>query len=311
MAVGISILLVAVQVAVAVPPSAPEAAEARVVASCASVLGADACVAATAAVDPTFVAEVQWEGRRLTVTFRKPDPEGTLVARTELDFSSQDTDEERWEAAGLMVAALAAAQPRAIVEAPPPPPPPPPRVAPEVPPPPPAPKPRLRWALELGAVGGNGLDAGPLRWGGEARLLGIGPRSHLILPLIAASASARSGEPSVLWLEGATGLGWRPTAPESRVAVDLWSAGVVQLVQASATEGAATSRAEAVRGGGRVGFTVSLPMGRSLAFWAGGQATYIRPALEVRERGDTVGLEGPLRVAAGAGLRFELGSGRL
>ncbi len=309
-------LLASVTVAVAVPPDVAEAASARVVASCESVLGAGECVAAGAGAETIWIAEVVWDGHRLTVTLRRPDVK-EFTARTALDFSPQDGEDERWVASGLMVAALAAAQPRSVPESPPevvtassdpgssP------LLTPEPEPALPLPReaPGARAMLDAGGVMGPGLDAVPLRWGVQCRG-GIwwGRRGFGVVGGV--RSAWLSGAPALRWVDGSAGVAFRPSgARVTSVLLDLSAAAVVQTLEAHATQDGTTRGARSSRAGARGGATASVRVAPRLGLWIGGDLTLLQPAVEVRLNSEKVGTESPARWAIGSGLRFDLTPG--
>ncbi len=106
MAQSLSLLFSLVSIVV-VAPDAPDA-ELRVVESCEKALGDGACVPSTASGDGGYHAEVALAGDTLRVVLR--GAVGQELVR-ELSFSPDDREEQRWIAAGLLVAAMIAALP--------------------------------------------------------------------------------------------------------------------------------------------------------------------------------------------------------
>src|SRR5262245_35343662 len=153
----------------------------------------DAALPQTTPASPPFRARLTWDGETLKVELFSHENE-QLVAESNVRFSETDDEQQRWIAAGLLVASLAAAQASGeltapLVQEPPPPPkePPKPVVKPTPPPKKPAPEPpaperlRLDWSI----FAAPGFDEGPLRVGfgaaGEflTRSVPVGPRLSL------------------------------------------------------------------------------------------------------------------------------------
>jgi len=304
------LLLGLATVAIELPPDPDERRSARVVESCESVLGEGECVDARVGTPAKWVATVVWDAHRLTITLRRSDAAtGAFVARTQLDFSPQDEDEQRWVASGLMVAALAAAQPRSVAPAPEPAPEPEPAPAPE-PAPEPEPEPpapsrpsTFVASLDLGGLAGVALDRGAPRSGGQGRLALLWGRPSVGV-VGGVRGAWRGGEPTVRWLDGSLGFAVRPTGRGFEL--DLSGEAVVQSAQARASQDGTTSARSSLRSGGRAGVTMSVRLAPAVGLWIGGDVTVLRPELEIRLNGETVGREPPARWAVGSGVRFRL-----
>src|SRR5450432_3600591 len=99
-------------VVVDVPPVEAGTAE-RTLATCNAALGADKCALASEGVSGHWYAVVRFDPERrtvLTIQLFDGSSEGVRVASSELEFKERDTELERWASAGVVVAALVAAQ---------------------------------------------------------------------------------------------------------------------------------------------------------------------------------------------------------
>ncbi|MET0792131.1 MAG: hypothetical protein ABW061_11470, partial [Polyangiaceae bacterium] len=250
-------------VVVDVPPIEARAA-ASVLATCNAALGAHHCAIAAPEVLGQWYAIVRFASDQNTVfTIELHDgaPNGAQVASSQLEFKAGDSERERWASAGVVVAALVAAQNAEGDEAKPEPPPPEPVPVP-VPIPvrvPPSSRPsprRLHWLrLDLGATVGSENESGvrALRAGPLGRF-GIAFSELPIFALGSAAYTVRvSGAPSSSWVSGSLGFGVRIGFARQRGALEVRTEGVLESVSFEATDGTRTARARRTRFGPRLG----------------------------------------------------------
>lgn len=287
---------------------------ARAVASCDAVLGDGACRPSAEALDAPWLATVTWQEGRLNVTLREAaHPDDVLVERA-LEFSQGDSADERWSAAGLMVAALMAAQGSTSQAAtvPEPEPPPPPAPAPTVAPPPPEPEHRVAAlppelprtfvpSFELLALAGPGLDPGPWRFGGAGRFSLVHGQVR-IGPSIGLRVTTASDTVDAVWIDGSLGAAARLTPWSWRLGVTVVAEGLVEHVEAGAVMGTERDGSARVRGGARLGLRTGFRLADWLAPMVWADVSVLRPAVDVRVQGETVGKFSPVGATLGLGI---------
>lgn len=297
-------------VTIELPPGTPEPLIERVVDSCNQALGGPRCRAAPAPDEPdALYALVSWEGVELAISLRRGTASGVEVDSRHVAFSDSDDPEDRYIAAGLMVAALTAAQ---VSEPPPaaaaPPEPPPVPVAPPLPPPLPAPEVTpvqipLHLGLDLGAEVGQGLRGQGPKWGGSLRLWWL---AHA--PRIGASASASllgaEDGVTVRWTTLAFGIATRVTPWDSRLGLDVFCDATAQHTKASATAGAEADSDAIWRFGARVGALVSVDTGYWIQPTLGVTLTWLNRGLEVTLAEDAQGSESLATLSGSLGVRL-------
>jgi hypothetical protein len=302
-------MVAAVAVAVQLPPETSDEAAARVVESCQAALGPDQCALATGDRRAKWRAIVDWQGMRLVVTLEHTQTRGTPVARREITFSPSDSEEQRWVAAGLMVAAVTAAQsepegpqqppeepqtreePAALAE------------------PHPAPA-TLRGVVDFGGLVGQGLRSSEPK-------LGILGRGWLMLNAasLGATASLRFassfGNPELRWYGGSAGVAARVTDWSAPFGLELVAELLLEQAQARATrDGVEQVLTSSWRGGAQLGAVASYSLARWFVPWVAADVSALRPELEVRIADRTVGTEGDVRWAFSLGARFQWSDSR-
>jgi hypothetical protein len=297
----LSFLLLALpRVAIQSPETGLEHAMDRALASCRAAIG-DRCVAASDEAEVDYRATIVLRDTVLVVTLRRTG--GQTVGSRELEFSPSDTEDQRWVAAGLIVAALTAEQP----EAP----------APE--PGPPAPvgssgpaetAPRrpalLVPSLDFGGLVGQGLDGGSARIGATSRGSILFRPVHLGPTLSLRTAGAAS-DPSVAWFGGSIGLAGRVVPFELPWTIELMAELTTERARARARrDDRQDSVASSWRGGGRFGCLAAYRIADWFSPWVAADATLLRPELEIRVEDRPVAHEGPVRWAFSLGGRFYL-----
>jgi hypothetical protein len=203
-------------------------------------------------------------------------PSGPLSHARSLVFEANTQRDERARTIGLVVAAhvLAVLQKERV------------RAAAAVVPPPPA----RRYRLDVAALVGSALDAGPPR--GGLMLRGAMLARSLPLGLVASVRGAyRPGQPRVSWLGATLGvlthqqLGRAPVALEGRLEA------VGQRTDVRARDGSLREKSNAFRVGGQLGADLLLQVGRSSWLFVGGEGNLLRPRVDIRLRGRVVGSE--------------------
>ena len=281
-------------VVVDVPP-APAAA--RTLTTCNAALGAGQCAAVEQGPGPggppRWYAVVRYDAEgsaRLTIELYEGNRDGPRVASSELEFKERDSAEERWASAGVVVAALVAAQTASPSSTEPKPAPAPVLVpaAAQVSRPPvrDAPSPWLR--LDLGATLGSESRAGPLRVGPLGRL-GIAFRS---LPLFAFASGAYtvrgSGRTDLSWLTGSLGVGARVGFAQQRAALEVRTEAVLETVGIEASDGDRSEQARRTRFGSRFGLDLSGYWAKNWAVLLGAEAGALGPRVTIDVLGQQV-----------------------
>jgi hypothetical protein len=260
----------------------------RALATCNAALGPEKCVLASDGVSAHWYAVVRFDPERkavLTIQLYDGSTQGIRVASSELEFKDRDTELERWASAGVVVAALVAAQ-TSIPQEPEPKPTP---VAP-VPPvrQPPRPVPRVRlvpvepvWLrMDLGATGGSEIEHGALRFGAFGRV-GLAFREVPVFAFGSAAYTVRgAGAPDLTWLTTSLGFGVHVGFAE-RAALDVRTEGVLESVTIHASNSSGAASAERTRLGPRFGLDLSGYFAKNLALVAGLEAAVFLPRVEI------------------------------
>lgn len=296
-------------VAIDLPEDTSPQIVARVVDSCNAALGSRRCEAAQpTGNDTTLLAVVRFQGAALDIRLFRGRGVRTEVERRSVAFSEEDAAPDRYIAAGLMVAALTAAQPqspeKAPAEVPPPesPPPPPPEPEPEpVQSAPGAPAPHL--GIDLAFLMGQGLDSRHPKLGG-----GLQPWWLADSPRIGASVSISylysSGPVQLTWVSAGLGVAGRITDWSAPVSVEISTEAMVQQASAAAERDGIRRSENLLRWGGRLGSKIAFPLGGPIEPYLGWEVTLLRPSFEVRLEDERIGSEGPLRFGLALGVRI-------
>jgi hypothetical protein len=298
-------------VTIELPKGTPTALVQQVVDSCNQALGSPRChPALDPGGDTALYALVLWDGNELTISLRRKAPNGVEIDSRHVAFSDADDPRDRYIAAGLMVAALTAAQPNEPTPAPTPAP------APETPKAPlatPASAPAtvpaeqssapLHLGLYVGAEAGQGLTGQSPKWGGGLRLWWLAHEPRLG---VTASASLLGAKDSVSlrWTTLCLGFTARLTPWESLFGVDVVTDATAQHTRASATLGAETDSAELWRFGGRFGALVSLDTGSWVQPYVGVSLTLLERGVEVTLEQEAQGSESLLTLGGSLGIRL-------
>jgi hypothetical protein len=284
-------------VVVDVPPVEAEAAQ-RALTTCNAALGAEKCALASEGATGRWYAVVRFDPERravLTIQLLDGSSDGVRVARSELEFKDRDTELERWASAGVVVAALVAAQSSVPAE-------PTPKAAPPAVPRPPAvtqpasppARPRLvpvrqRWLrMDVGATGGSEIEAGTLRFGALGRF-GI---AFSEVPAFAFGSMAYTvrgaGKPELTWLTGSLGFGVHVGFARDNAALDVRTEGVLESVAIDATSDGRSASARRTRFGPRFGLDLSGYFAKNLALVAGVEAAALLPGVDIHVLGQEV-----------------------
>jgi hypothetical protein len=261
----------------------------RALANCNAALGPEKCVLASDGVSAHWYAVVRFDPERkavLTIQLYDGGTQGIRVASSELEFKDRDTELERWASAGVVVAALVAAQSSAPQESEPKPVPvalpAPVRVA-----PPPAPRVRLVpvqpvWVrMDLGATGGSEIEHGALRFGAIGRV-GLAFREVPVFAFGSAAYTVRgAGTPDLTWLTTSLGFGVHVGFAGERGALDVRTEGVFESVTIHASNSSGSASAQRTRLGPRFGLDLSGYFAKNLALVAGVEAAALLPRVEI------------------------------
>jgi hypothetical protein len=286
-------------VVVDVPPIEASAA-ASVLSTCNAALGAAHCAIASPEAIGQWYAVVRFapdQNTVFTIELHDGTANGTQVAASQLEFKDRDSERERWASAGVVVAALVAAQSEARREPPPKP------TAPEPFPVraaapsarPAAPAERRRWIrLDLGATGGSENQHGAIRVGPLGRF-GVAFSELPVFALASAAYTVRaSGTPESTWFTGSLGFGVRIGFAQQRGALELRTEGVLESVSFHASDAARSQRARRTRWGPRLGLDVSGYLTKNLALVAGAEAAALHPGVDIAVGGSDVDRLPPL-----------------
>jgi len=279
-------------------PAAEAAAVARTLATCNAALGPRECGLASEGGAGRWYAVVRFDPERhsvLTIRLFDGSAEGPEVASSELAFKDRDSELERWASAGVVVAALVAAQ---TSEAAAPTPPSPPTPVPMAPPPraptPPPRRPKLValhpvWVrLDLGATGGSEIDSGALRFGALTRF-GLALREVPVFAFGSAAYTVRgAGTPDLTWLTAAAGCGVHVGFAHELGALEVRSEAVIESVTIHATDGNHSDSARRTRLGPRFGLDLAGYFAKDLALVAGVEAAVLRPSVVISVAGQGV-----------------------
>ena len=283
-------------VVVDVPPIEASAA-ASMLSTCNAALGAQHCAIASSEATGQWYAVVRFAADRntvFTIELRDGTASGRPVATSQLEFKERDSERERWASAGVVVAALVAAQSaagnepsskpaaREAVPAPAP-------IRPAAPTRPPAPVQRRSWLrLDLGATGGSENEQGALRAGPLARL-GLAFSGLPVFAFGSAAYAVRaSGTPDSTWLTGSLGFGVRIGFAQQRAALELRTEGVLESVSFHASDATRSQRARRTRWGPRLGLDVSGSLTKNLALVLGGEVAALHPGVDIAVGGQNV-----------------------
>lgn len=297
-------------VTIELPADTPSILIEKVVSSCNQALGGPRCRAASVSEEPTTLyAVVTWEGVELAISLRESATGGEVDSR-HVAFSDSDDPEDRYIAAGLMVAALAAAHPSEPEPVTPPPEPPPPPSAPPEPPPPPLPAPEptppatpLHVGLDLNAEAGQGLRGQGPKWGGGVRLWWLAHAHHI--GVVASASLLRADDDVTLrWATLAFGFAARVTPWDSLLGLDLLCDATAQHTKASTELGSEADSASLWRFGGRLTALLSLDTNFWIQPTMGVTLTLLDRGLEVTLAEDAHGSEYPATLGGSLGVRL-------
>jgi len=292
-------------VAIDVPADLSPVVTRGAVTGCRNALGSERCIASEAehAVNPDWYAIIRSdavEQGRLRIEFRKSASSGELVAQRILSFSERDPENSRWVSAGLVVAALVAAEDAAEKPSP---------IG--VPPArdraPLAPgRHELGSGIDAGALLGPALLQGPYRIGGFGRGW-IGSRSSGVIGALTLRYAERGGTPTLTWWSISGGVGARLGVWQSVMTVDVLGELVAERMSASASDPTSGRDDHGAQGrfGGRLGANVAARLGPGFRLLTGVDATALTPAVDVQVKGATVGREPAVRFAFTAGARVD------
>jgi hypothetical protein len=296
--------IVAVQIA---PGPVAPALEDQLLRACSAGLARAVCVSSrdTVAEPPRGIAVVSWvSAEHVSIEVGLGRDGAPLWVSRELDFVAADPARERWRAVGFTIALLAD-DPRFW-----------PRPEPAVSSP--APEPRDdgalidespaaadhdgAWLVELRGLGGSGVVAGALRWGGELRLSLPLSRSFFATASVDA-ALARDGELDVRWFDASLGAGLYAPAwfanVDARLRVELRGENVAVTVRRDALTERHATWVPGVSLGGDLLWPLAeswLLSARADAFWLDGSTAVV----SANQRLGTI---------AGAGVVLGLGAG--
>jgi len=301
-------------VVVDVPP-VEAAAAARTLATCNAALGPRQC--ALAGSDFGAESQARWYAVvrygsggqvNLTIELYEGTREGTRVASSELEFKERDAPEERWASAGVVVAALVAAQTaiptsaeQTPVHAP---------LAPRaaaLPTRPPSAPHSSSWVwVALGVTAGSEVRSAPLRVGPLGRL-GV---MFSNLPVFAFTSSAytlrSSKRTDLAWLTSSVGLGAQVRFAHQRAALEVRTEAVLESVGIQATDGARIESARRTRFGPRFGLDLSGYWAKNWALVVGAEAGALGPRVVIDVRGQPAAEELPPFVwGVLSGLRYD------
>lgn len=299
--------IVAVQIA---PGPVAPALEAQLLRACSAGLARAVCVSASDSTDepPRGIAIVSWaSAEHVSIEVGLGRDDAPLWVSRELDFVAADPERERWRAVGFTIALLAD-DPRFW-----------PRPEPEPPPPAPAPEPphatatpvdvglaetgrEGSWLVEARGLGGSGVVAGALRFGGELRLSLPLSRSFFATASVD-YAFARDSSLDVRWFDVSGGVGLYVPALfadlDARLRVELRGENVGVTVRRDALSERHGAWVPGVSLGGDLLWPLAeswLLSARADAFWLDGSTAIV----SANQR---------LGAVAGAGLVLGLGAG--
>jgi len=296
--------IVAVQIA---PGPVAPVLEEQLLRACSAGLARAVCVSArdTVAEPPRGIAIVSWtSAEHVSIEVGLGRDDEPLWVSRELDFVAADPERERWRAVGFTIALLAD-DPRFW-----------PRPEPE---PPPAPEPAHdtvtpvdeapgatgrdgAWLVEARGLGGSGVVAGALRWGGELRL--SLPLSRSFFATVSVDyAIARDGSLDVRWFDASAGAGLYVPAlfadVDARLRVELRGENVAVSVRRDAL----TERHGAWVPGVSLGGDLLWPLAESWLLSARADAFWLDGSTAIVSANQRLG------AVAGAGLVLGLGAG--
>lgn len=320
-------------VTVDLPAGTPAHTLQRVINSCNAALGPQRCRAAQRdGNDATWLAVVLIDGNVLEIQlFREADrsrigylgKRGSPVDQRRITFGKADSDSDRYVTVGLLVAALAAAQPAtpvgsSTIDLPPTGATPvgPSTVGPSplasghnadplrAPPPFAAPSPTApHLGLEAALVFGPGLSRGQPRWGGALGLWWMAHDPRLGIGASLGYAASRQSI-DVTWVTATGGLISQLTDWQARFQLLLSLEAIIQRANASAERDGQLQSQGVTRWGGRLGARVGVKAAAGLHPWLGGQLTLLRRAFEVRLGDEPLGTDEALGLSVMVGLTF-------
>jgi hypothetical protein len=277
--------------------------------SCSGVLGPGRCRAVDAeadAVGPRFHVVVVFDDaaqRAARIELHEASDDALRAARS-VRFGVDDTLIERYRAIGLIAAAqVLSIEPDLARPSKPPEPPAPQRSRPKEENAPTPAAPDYAWGLDLGAVGGVGLDDGAPRLGALARPW-WSPFEPVALEL-GLRVAARPDDPLVTWSSVSLGAALRLTPQHSPLSVRFRAGARATRVVASTDAAGQSDSSAALQLGPELGAELSWPQASSAAAFLGAEIEIPRPRLRVQVRGREAG-EVP-NVVAGGVLGVRLG----
>lgn len=274
--------------AVAVDVPVQTATAERALATCSAALGKDQCALATAGVEARWYAVVRFDPERQAVLLIQlyDGTAGPRVASSQLEFKDRDTEAERWASAGVVVAALVAAQGEAKPAQEPEPQP--------VPVPAPAPpvavarkaparvaKPGAWARVDVGATGGSELANGTLRFGPFAR---VGAQLSGLPWFVFGSGAYTirgAGTPDLTWVTGSLGFGAHVGFARERLLLEVRTDAVLESVSIHASDGMRAENASRTRLGPRFGLDFGANFAKNVSFVGGVEAAALRPRVDI------------------------------
>ena len=283
-----------IAVLVDVPPI-EAAAAASALKTCNAALGDGRCALAGPGLAGDWYAVVRFEPDQkaaLSIELRDGSAGGTEVASSELVFTERDSLEERWASAGVVVAALVAAQSAerpaepAHVEPP---------LAAQAPisarPLAPSAPAAAKWCwprLDLGLTGGSEAGTRALRFGPFGRF-GLALHGLPLFGFASAAYTVRGeGAPGLAWFSGTLGVGARAPFAGQHAALELRGEAVLESLSIQASDGARTEGARRTRYGARLGLDLVGYLTSNLALLAGAELGLLRPGVQIVVNGVTV-----------------------
>jgi hypothetical protein len=296
----------ALAVAIQLPPEVSDRTAARVIENCQAALGPGQCSLERDGLDAEWHATVRWNGMQLLVALEHDSARGTEVARRRVVFSPDDSDEQRWVAAGLIVAALTAAQSKSeeaqeenvlLAE-------PSVRRRPATAVPKPASADLLHRIIDVGGIVGRGMRSTEPKLGGGVRgWLMLNPAR--VGATASLSLASSFSNPGVLWYGGGAGVGARVTRWSSSFGLEVRGEFVLEQARVQAARrGVVQAVSSSWRAGGQFGVVASYHLARWAVPWLAIDVSALRPELELRVADERIGAEGDLRWTFSFGGRF-------
>jgi hypothetical protein len=281
-------------VTIEMPADSPVALAERVVRSCNAALAVERCRLEETGTQSFPRAIIRWDDQYQSVTV---ELRSSATQRTfrRLRFGESDPTEDRWSAAGILVAVLATEQVLPNVRIAPVPA----RPAPQQP----AARPSLHVALDLGAV--TAARPGSLRFN-----YGLLARSFVTFAQSPWAAhggvrfAARDSKTHPQWLSFELGPGLHFGQPSARLQADASALLVAQRFTVRPEYAGHTESAATWRAGARLAAIGGLRLAPWLSVWAGLDLAGLRPTVEVEVAGQPVATEGPWQWAMSGGVRL-------